>query len=125
MKCLTCNTVLIKPSVGRNPVYCKSCGYKRNLNSARTSGKKRRDDLKNAVYTKLGYKCSICGEKDPIVLQVDHINNDGALDRKKFKNICCFYLHILENNPSVQLLCCNCNWRKEYYRKNSKNANSQ
>lgn len=126
MKCLICSAALIKPHVGRNPTYCSPCGYKRNLNSVRISSKKRRDELKDKVYTKLGYKCNICSESDPIVLQVDHINNDGALDRKKFKNISEFYSHILTNSPQVQLLCCNCNWRKEYYRRNGvkKNANS-
>jgi len=118
MKCLTCKIQLIKPKTGRPPTFCESCGYKRNLNNARLSGKKRHDNLKHEVYTKLGYKCNICGESDAIVLQIDHIDNDGSKDRKRFKNMPSFYEHILANSPRVQLLCCNCNWRKEYYRRN-------
>jgi hypothetical protein len=123
MKCQICNIVLIKPKTGRPPTYCRPCGKKRNLASIKAHGKQRHEKLKHDVYTKLGYKCGICGEKDPVVLQIDHINNDGSKDRKTFKNIREFYSHILINNPQVQLLCCNCNWRKEHYRRvNTKNA---
>ena len=71
------------------------------------------------LIKKFGGKCAECGESDPIVLDFDHVNNDGAAHRKetKKKNVA----HILaafDVDPSrFQLLCKNCNWKKEYWRR--------
>ena len=66
-----------------------------------------------------GGKCVECGESDPIVLDFDHINNDGAEHRKKTKRT--NVVNILSKEgidvTKFQLLCKNCNWRKEYNRR--------
>lgn len=69
----------------------------------------------------LGGKCVHCGETDPVVLDFDHINDDGALHRQKTKgkpgtNKCTNYL-VKKDIDKFQLLCKNCNWRKEYWRR--------
>jgi hypothetical protein len=118
MKCLDCNKILELPKTGRKPIRCKPCANLRTLQKVKTRYFKKHRELKQKVFEKLGNKCNVCNEKDSIVFQIDHINNDGAKDRKVFKNISAFYTYILNNNPPVQILCCNCNWRKEYYRRN-------
>lgn len=66
----------------------------------------------------LGGKCKTCGESDIQFLQLDHINDEGAEDRKRFKNIGLFYVYYL-NHPEeaqqrLQVLCANHNWKKRY-----------
>ena len=72
-----------------------------------------RQDKKEAVYKFLGNKCKNCGENDPIYFQIDHVHNDGNLDRNSPNKT---HVHTLkkylENPERFQLLCANCNWAK-------------
>jgi hypothetical protein len=84
--------------------YCKWC-------SANYSIKRK---LK--ILELLGGKCSNCGISDPDVLELDHINNDGAENRKLGidKSI---YLKIASGKRTIeglQLLCANCNFEKAF-----------
>ena len=75
------------------------------------------------VIEAYGGCCSACGENDPLVLNVDHIKNDGkhhvgSTGRRVTGN--CLYSHIIrENFPThrFQILCANCNQRKEWHRR--------
>lgn len=58
-----------------------------------------------------GGKCVHCGESDSIVLDFDHINNDGYKDKRKNMIV----WSVKKNPEKFQLLCRNCNWRKEYW----------
>jgi hypothetical protein len=62
---------------------------------------------KKVIYDLLGNECKHCGEQDPIYFQIDHVNNDGSLDRNKIT-----LKKYLENPERYQLLCANCNWAK-------------
>lgn len=65
----------------------------------------------------LGGKCNHCGIDDKVVLAFDHINNDGSKLRFKAGSTK-LYNDIEElQEQRYQLLCHNCNWRKEYYRR--------
>ena len=66
-----------------------------------------------------GGKCVHCGETDPIVLDFDHVENDGAKHRKATKrnNIISVLVKEGIDPAKIQLLCKNCNWRKEYKRR--------
>ena len=63
-----------------------------------------------------------CGVKDIRVLAIDHINNNGKEDRRKGTlNI---YRKIIslgreQATREYQIMCHNCNWLKEYERRNS------
>lgn len=59
-----------------------------------------------------GGKCVHCGEGDAIVLDFDHIHDDGHKDSRK--NI---IFRVKANPARFQLLCKNCNWKKEYWRR--------
>lgn len=67
----------------------------------------------------LGGKCSYCGIDDPIVLNIDHVNDDGSHERKKLNpsQLCARLVKGTLPKERYQLLCCNCNWRKEYLRR--------
>lgn len=67
----------------------------------------------------LGGKCVHCGIDDPIVLNIDHIEDDGAIERKTLDptQICARLAQGKLSTERYQLLCCNCNWRKEYFRR--------
>ena len=91
--------------------------------------RQRRQRRKYAAFEILGRACSCCGESCFVFLQIDHINNDGAVCRKRmdrwprkrkggrigwgtaqqddlYKSI------IAGNTDGLQLLCANCNWGK-------------
>lgn len=62
----------------------------------------------------LGGMCVECGERDPIVLDFDHINNDGHKETGKK-----LIFSVKQFPERFQLLCKNCNWRKEYWRRDA------
>jgi hypothetical protein len=69
---------------------------------------------RDAVFAAYGgYKCSCCGETEPLFLSIDHIHNDGNIERKA--NLYSgsgtgFYMWLRKNSfPSgYQVLCMNC-----------------
>lgn len=72
--------------------------------------------LRGELFGIVGSTCVGCGHSDVRVLEFDHIKDDGAADRKRFKgarSMLAFYVA----NPTVareklQPLCRNCNWLK-------------
>lgn len=71
--------------------------------------------FKRIVYDYYGWYCKCCGESEPQFLSVDHINNDGFLDRRAKLSGASFYKKIIaEGMPSYyQILCMNCNFGKK------------
>lgn len=59
-------------------------------------------------------KCACCGETIVIFLVIDHINNDGAKQRKSVASGSQMYYWLRKNNfpEGYQVLCRNCNWAK-------------
>lgn len=71
--------------------------------------------LKAQVYADLGGSCVECGEDDPDKLTIDHIANDGALERKtQPRGGARYYARLLKTGGTTgrQLLCWNCNQKK-------------
>jgi hypothetical protein len=66
----------------------------------------------------LGGKCVRCGESDWRCLQVDHINGNGKIDRRKRAGSKAWTVYLIEKikngSKDYQLLCANCNWKKKY-----------
>lgn len=73
------------------------------------------------VFTKLGGECVTCGIQDHRCLQIDHINSNGAEDRREFGNSRhSFYKRVFEDveaESKYQLLCANHNWIKRWENK--------
>jgi hypothetical protein len=64
-----------------------------------------------------GYKCNCCGETEPLFLSIDHIDNNGAEERKSGQYAgsgYSFYRWLRKSGfpPGYQVLCMNCNTGK-------------
>lgn len=79
--------------------------------------KKLRFNVMSEIFGLLGNECSICGEKDKKVIQIDHINGGGYAHFKKVSaSVYTYYKIILKSVRSdenkYRLLCANCNIRE-------------
>jgi hypothetical protein len=109
--------------------YCKDCRREKHRNKPKRSSdkekliqgrriqrgyyRKTRKKLKEQIFIKLGDKCAICGFADPRALHIDHINNDGSKERRKFSTITYYRRVLADNGKRYQILCANCNWIKK------------
>lgn len=63
-----------------------------------------------------GGKCTCCGESETDFLSFDHINNDGAQQRKRIAPGGHLFGYLLKHKPSdIQVLCHNCNMARYFY----------
>ena len=78
-----------------------------------------RREFKRKVFEHYGNQCAYCHFKDIRALQIDHISNNGAEERKSLggKNFSgwIFYKHLIDNQypAGYQTLCANCNMIKQ------------
>ena len=71
--------------------------------------------LRSEMLAAYGSRCKCCGEKEPLFLQLDHVENDGHLDRKAHKTSNKLLAHLKRHGwpqSRYQLLCANCNFGK-------------
>ena len=70
--------------------------------------------LRDRVISKYGGMCVCCGETIRLFLSMDHVNNDGNVERKKGIGQQKLYklLDRLPPQKSYQVLCNNCNLGK-------------
>jgi hypothetical protein len=84
----------------------------RAAESAKT--KRNSDRCRDEVYAAYGgYRCACCGETERMFLSIDHIDNNGALERKSGKYTgggSAFYSWLRKMSFPVgyQVLCMNC-----------------
>lgn len=62
-------------------------------------------------------ECACCGERELKFLSIDHVDNDGAAQRKHAGVGGTFYRWLQKNNypDGLQVLCHNCNLAKGFY----------
>ena len=97
---------------------------KRNEKKIKIFQKEYRRELRLEVLSHYSDKsmdflhCACCKELHLIFLTIDHINNDGAEQRRKLKlkSGFAFYLWLKQNNypEGYQVLCHNCNYAKSH-----------
>lgn len=105
----------------REAGVCVACGCQRPpmpgvtlCELHRYSSRKSYQILRDAIIANYGNKCSNCGEADRNVLQLDHVNNDGAAHRRQLGDKAKVWRWARKNGyPStLQLLCANCHAAK-------------
>lgn len=74
-----------------------------------------RYNARATILSYYGRACACCGETIEKFLTIDHINNDGSIQRSKFASEHCYYANVaklikLGKAPTdLRILCCNCN----------------
>lgn len=116
--CRKCN-ILLSDTNWKNTTYfrkkkkeyiCKDC---KNIDR-----RKYVRNNKHRVFNHYGSFCNCCGENTFEFLCIDHINNDGNVQRKQLKlKSTAFYQWIITNKYplDLQVLCYNCNAAKSIY----------
>lgn len=70
-----------------------------------------------AYYSQGAPKCAQCGEADIVVLCLDHVDGSGAQQRKQSRVTGTHLYYRLRRDgfpAGFQVLCCNCNVRKQF-----------
>jgi hypothetical protein len=108
-------------------ILCRNCNWKKFILAIRNSKSLNQKlikrnlnnlEIKNTVFTYYGGTCKECNQTDFDTLQVDHIDNNGNVERKEkggviFCGIKIYKDLIKRKFPNdYQILCCNCNWNK-------------
>jgi len=102
---------------GRYRVLCHNCNMKRMLEekmSATQDNKQNRQTrrLKAEMITAYGGHCVCCGETDPLMLALDHVNGNGQEDRARHGRGRVLYAYLRRQGwpqDGYRLLCHNCN----------------
>ena len=103
---------------------CARCGRRRGSSYSRCapcrkasikSNRNHRLRVRQMVLVRYGHSCACCGERRRAFLTLDHVKNDGSLERRRILNTYTLYLRVLRfagRSSRYQLLCWNCNEAK-------------
>ena len=94
--------------------------YFRNPKKSQAITHKSRVKVRLDMIKEYGGKCCHCGIDDIDVLDIDHIHNNGSEQRKNGLYGYNLYRLLKKTNwpkDDFQLLCKNCNWKKELKRR--------
>jgi len=82
---------------------------KENPEKYRKQSRKAKEKIRKKMFEMYGDKCVLCGFQDKRALTLDHINNNGAEERKKIGMRGPYYRAIKEYLPDeYRILCMNC-----------------
>ena len=111
----------VRASAQRHDAKPETKEYKRrwaakNREKLRARSKRIMFEIRQRVFNGYGGKCSCCGETERAFLSIDHVNNDGAKERREKTGGYGFLSRIVKENfpPRYQILCFNCNWAKSH-----------
>ena len=93
--------------------------YKNHKDNWHSYRPEKRLQLRQLIFNHYGNMCACCGETESLFLSIDHVNNDGASERRSKKDGkrltgINFYIQIVKENfpDRYQILCMNCNFGK-------------
>lgn len=86
--------------------YCRSC-----------EAKYKSIERKLQMLEALGYQCACCGERNPLLLTLDHVKNNGNIHRQIYQ---CHQIYWVAKKQGWakdewQVLCMGCNWGKRLF----------
>ena len=89
--------------------------YHQNTERAKARLRANHAAVRQQILDHYGAVCKMCGETDPVVLAIDHVEGRGTAHRRGVGSPSRVYRNIIkEGFPSdYQILCHNCNWRKK------------
>ena len=115
---------------------CKKCSkkcdkkrskayYIKNKCKIRKRHKENYDNIKTRIFNHYGHECKVCKENNFDLLCIDHINNDRY--KYKIHSGIATYLWLIRNNfpPGFQVLCFNCNFKKELKHKKEEHKHTK
>ena len=88
--------------------------YSKNRELRTDTSKEWYQIYKRIIYNHYGHKCVCCGETTPMFLTIDHVNNDGFLDKTSGghrRSGAYLYRKIIKEGfpDKYQVMCFNCN----------------
>ena len=92
--------------------------YARNRDKCNLTTQRYNDALRLEVFKYYSSEipfCAICGEKDSLVLNLDHVDGGGEQHRQQIGKMGQSFYRWVKNNGfpvGYQVLCANCNMRK-------------
>lgn len=89
---------------GHSSYKCKDCCTKRLRN--------KRKNYRKIVIETYGYRCVCCGLSEYELFDMDHINNDGYIERRTGKEMMKWIIDQGFPRDKYQILCKNCNRTK-------------
>lgn len=117
-RCPRCSREIAASDYGP-ATYCRPCMKQRwhertpdQVERDRERQKERNEAIRRETFAHYGETCACCGEHRRLFLSIDHMNNDGAKDRRETKRAGVnFYawLKVQEWPEGYQTLCHNCN----------------
>lgn len=119
-----CSICKERPKAWKTSSYCRECAREErrardqaNREKVQMKNRTTRDRRRKAVHDLYGNRCACCGENDQCFLSLDHVDNDGAEERRQGVSIWTIHTRILsgEWTSRFQLLCWNCNRGKWAY----------
>ena len=99
--------------ISKSIYKCATCTRLKRIDTIRGQEKANYKKYRDLVINGYGGKCIFCGSVDR--LHIDHVNGDGAKDRKLNGNTGTSALRIIVKNSfpkEYQLLCDSCNYAK-------------
>ena len=104
-RCVNCSAPALSPGF----IKCVKCRERARLSAIEYYRRVRAEMF--ARYG--GQVCACCGTTEPVFLNIDHMHNNGAEERRRIglEGGRTFYAWLKKNNypPGYQVLCFNCN----------------
>jgi hypothetical protein len=103
-------SVCLKAPAREGLKTCLAC-----MEVARKGALRYRRNTQKQLRNFYGNSCECCGETEPKFLNLDHINNDGSIQRRKFPNEHSYYAYLVRQIKKgapildIRTLCSNCN----------------
>lgn len=111
------NAVLWKQTHRARAAITAKAHYYKHHERRLQGGRDSRRRLKERVFSHYGTFCQCCGESRLVFLALDHLQDNGAEERRQVGQAGQrFYLWLQRNNfpPGYQVLCHNCNYAKSH-----------